>query len=34
MRLITTLETPGKVTNWLETCGHLNNCKDELIKEK
>ena len=22
MRLITKLDTPGKVTNWLETCGH------------
>ena len=28
------LETPGEVTNWLETCGHSNTCKDELIKEK
>ena len=27
------LETPGEVTNWLETCGHSNNCKDELIKK-
>ena len=27
------LKTPGKVTNWLETCGHSNNCKDDLIKE-
>ena len=22
------LETPGEVTNWLETCGHLNIIKE------
>ena len=27
MRLITTLDSPGEVTNWLETCGHSNTCK-------
>ena len=28
MRLMAKLEIPGEVTDWLETCGHSNTCKD------